>query len=102
MRRLTFLSCALWAGLTCGLLATPAPGQQKPKELTWTHAFDLACRRLGEASFSKDTQKLGVEAFKDANNGLGLYLSQAGSLAAARGFKDLKLPLSSKAAEWIT
>src|SRR5207302_9154517 len=82
--------------------ASTATGQQKPKELIWTHAFDLGCRRWGELDFSKDTQKFGVEAFKDSNNGLGLYLSQVGSLAAGRGFQDLRLPLQNKGPEWIT
>jgi hypothetical protein len=80
----------------------PAEAQQKPKELLWTHAFDLACRRLNELEFTKETQKFGVEAFKDTNNGLGLFLSQVGSLASGRGFQDLKLPLESKGPEWIT
>src|SRR5205823_2469590 len=68
------------------ILAADAPlvqGQQKPKELQWTHAFDLAARRFNELDFTKDTQKFGVEAFKDSNNGMGLYISQVGSLAAA-------------------
>src|ERR1700722_11332206 len=81
------------------MLVTQVPavqGQQKPRELVWTHAFDLACRRLNEIDFTKDTQKFGVEAFKDTNNGLGLFISQVGSLAAGRGFQELKLPLDSK------
>ena len=96
-------------GICCMLLAltlfTNVPGAQeqpKPKELQWTHAFDLACRRFGELDFTKDTQKFGVEAFKDNNNGLGLFISQVGSLAAGRGFQELKLPLDSKGPEWIT
>jgi hypothetical protein len=97
---------ALTGGLmSCLFLGIDAPnvlGQQKPKELVWTHAFDLACRRLGELDFTKETQKFGVEAFKDTNNGLGLFLSQVGSLAIGRGFQELKLPLTSKGPEWIT
>src|SRR6202023_4228010 len=54
------------------------------------------------ADFTKETQRFGVEAFRDSNNSLGVYLSQVGSLAAARGFQDLKLPLQSKGPEWIT
>jgi hypothetical protein len=100
------LGVTLAGGLVCGLiLSADAPfveGQQKPKELQWTHAFDLSCRRFGELDFSKDTQKYGVEAFKDNNNGLGLYISQVGSLAAGSGFQDLKVPLDSKGPEWIT
>ncbi len=95
----------LAGSLLCGWYLAEAPsvyGQQKPKELQWTHAFDLASRRFGELDFSKETQKFGVEAFKDSNNGLGLYISQVGSLAATTGFQDLKLPLESKGPEWLT
>src|SRR5579872_6857241 len=83
--------------LACAVLLLIGGGsamaQPKPKEIKWTHAFDLACRRFGELDFTKATQKFGVEAFKDYNDGLGLYISQIGFLAAAGGFQDLKLPL---------
>ena len=39
-----------------------AHGQDKPKDVQWTHAFDLACRKFGEAEFSPSTQRFGVEA----------------------------------------
>lgn len=81
---------------------TPLAAQQKPKDLQWTHAFDLSCRPYGKAEFSKDTPKYGVEAFRDNNNGLGLYISQAGSIALGGGFQDLKVPFTSKGPEWIT
>ncbi len=79
-----------------------AHAQQKPKELQWTHAFDLACRRYGELDFTKETQKFGVEAFKDNNNGLGVFISQVGSLGSVGGFQALKLPLTTRGPEWIT
>jgi hypothetical protein len=97
-----------WAAAACGLLATlpadPARAQPKPKDLQWTHAFDLACRKFGEDKFTDKTQKFGVEAFKDNNNDLGLYVSQVGSLAAAgQGFASLKLPLAkSEGPKWLT
>ena len=86
-----------------GLLLGPAANAQKPKELQWSHAFDLAARKLGEAEFTKDTQKFGVEAFKDTNTGLGVYISQTGSLACAPGFQTLTVPVAdSKGPEWLT
>jgi hypothetical protein len=86
----------------CALAAGPTIAQQKPKDLQWTHAFDLSCRPYGKAEFDKDTPKFGAEAFRDNNNGLGLYISQTGSIALARGFEQLKLPFSSKGPEWLT
>jgi hypothetical protein len=101
-----------WVPAALGLLLTagaPAPGQPgqpaptKPKELQWTHAFDLACRKNGEDKFGKDTQKFGVEAFKDNNNGLGLYVCQTGSIALGHGFATLKAPLPKAAGpKWLT
>jgi hypothetical protein len=97
------LILAVVAGLLLPALYTVPVLAQKPKELLWTHAFDLSCRKLGEAEFTAKTEKFGVEAFKDANNDLGVFLSQAGSLAASAGFQDLKGAIKdSKGPEWIT
>ncbi len=91
-------------GLLLAALGDPAPAQPpKPKELQWTHAFDLACRKFGEDKFTDKTQKYGVEAFKDNNNGLGLYVCQTGSMAITHGFATLKTPLlKSEGPKWLT
>ncbi len=96
--------------VSCGLLLTllafaPAPNAfaQKPKEPLWTHAFDLSCRKFGEAEFTDKTKKFGVEVFKDTNTGSGLYVSQVGSFAGAGGFADIKSAIKgSKGPEWIS
>jgi hypothetical protein len=99
--RLGWVPVALGALLV--VLGDPASAQQKPKELQWTHAFDLACRRYGEDKFTDKTQKYGVEVFKDNNNGLGLYVSQTGSMAVAHGFTNLKAPAGkSEGPKWLT
>jgi hypothetical protein len=98
-------SLSLGAAAALWLLAGfggPALAQQKPKELLWTHAFDLACRKLGEDKFTKDTQKFGVEALKDANNGLGLYVCQTGSMAVAHGTANIKPGAKSEGPKWLT
>jgi hypothetical protein len=94
-----------WVPAVVGVMWACAdlPAQQKPKEPQWSHAFDLACRKLGEEKFTKETQKFGVEAFKDNNNHLGLYVTQVGSIAVAHGFETLKLPLAkSENPKWLT
>ena len=97
---MVFPLLALTAALSLDLGSAQA---QKPKELQWTHAFDLAARKVNEPEFTKDTQKFGVEAFRDNNNGLGVYLSQTGSLAGGDGFAALILPLkNSKGPDWVT
>src|SRR5262245_20658448 len=92
-------------GLMLAALAvcTPLGAQGKPKDLIWTHAFDLSARKYGEADFGKDTQKFGVEAFKDNNNNLGLYLSQIGGIGVGPGFEGLSGAIKdSKGPEWLT
>lgn len=81
-----------------------ATGQEKKlKELQWSHAFDLACRKFGEADITKDTKRWGVEAFRDNNTGFGLYISQAGTIALAPNFAGLTPPVTpSKGPSWLT
>src|SRR5450755_2307409 len=72
-----------------------ASGQEKKlKELKWSHAFDLACRKFGEADITKETKRWGVEAFRDNNSGLGLYIAQTGSIALAPNFAELTVPVT--------
>jgi hypothetical protein len=86
----------------CALVPPAARAQQKPKDLQWTHAFDLSCRPYGTDTFDKAT-KFGVEVFRDNNNGFGLYISHPGAIAvAAGGFETLKVPLTSKGPDWTT
>ena len=88
-----------------GAFSHPAQAQPaKPKEPLWTHAFDLMARKFGEADFNDKTQKFGVEAFKDNNNNVGIYISQVGSLAAtSNGFQNLTKSIpDSKGPDFIT
>ena len=104
MSRSAPLLCRCLLLALAGGLATTSPlaAQTKPKELLWTHAFDLASRKYNEADFTKETQRFGVEAFKDFNTGLGVYVSQTGSLVGASGFAGLTPPLNGKGPEWLT
>jgi hypothetical protein len=88
--------------LLCGLGVTR--GQEKKlKELQWSHAFDLACRKFDEKDITKDTKRWGVEAFRDSNSGLGLYIAQTGSIAVGPNFAGLTLPLkASLGPKWFT
>jgi hypothetical protein len=75
--------------------------EQKPKEVQWSHAFDLACRKYMEADITPKTTRWGVEAFRDNNTGLGLYIAQDGSIAIAPNFAGLNPPLKpSKGPDW--
>src|SRR5581483_1403647 len=101
-RRLSRNGVALCLTLAVAVLGLPARAQ-KPKDLLWTHAFDLSVRKNGEAEFTKDTQKFGIEVFKDTNTGLGVYISQVGCIALAPGFQNVPTPIpKSQGATWFT
>jgi hypothetical protein len=89
------------------LVLVPAVGGQekKLKELTWSHAFDLACRKFGEKDIDKNTRRWGVEAFRDNNTGpgIGLYISEVGEIAIAPNFAGINPPIEkSKGPAWLT
>src|ERR1043165_1092941 len=92
--------------LTIAFAVNGVYGQPKElKELKWSHAFDLACRKKDEKDITKDTQRFGVEAFRDNNTagGIGLFISEAGSIALAPHFQNIQVPVKpSKAPEWLT
>jgi hypothetical protein len=81
------------------ILATSVTGQEekgkdaKLKDLKWSHAFDLAARKYKEADITDKTQRFGVEAFFDDNTGMGLYISEKGSISVAPNFKGLATPI---------
>jgi hypothetical protein len=51
----------------------------------WKRAMVLACRKAGEADFSKTTKRFGVEVFLDPNTGNAVHISETGSLAVVGG-----------------
>jgi hypothetical protein len=55
---------------------------KKPK---WHHGLSLMVRTANEANFGKDTKKIGIEVFRDENNGNLIYVSDTGSIAVLPG-----------------
>lgn len=78
----------------------PVSAQEPPKAPVWTYAFDLSCRKFGEAQFTKDTKKFGLEVFQDANNGFGVYISQIGDISIAPQFQAAAPIKDSQAPTW--
>ncbi len=68
----------------------PVKGDGKAPE--WLHGLDLKCRKNKEDSFTKATQKFGVEVYRDANNGNLIFISELGTIAVTASTKDLKAP----------
>jgi hypothetical protein len=56
----------------------------KPKNPTWKHSWDVKVRKAGEKDF-KEAKKIGIEVFKDENNGNLIYITETGSFAAVAG-----------------
>jgi hypothetical protein len=98
LRALPFLVVALFVPIVDGQ-------EKKLKELQWSHAFDLACRKFGEADIDKKTKRWGVEAFRDNNTGggIGFYISEAGNIAIGPNFANVTAPITpSKGPAWLT
>lgn len=81
------------AGLACfvlGVLAAqslpPVYSQDKGgksdiKAPKWQHGLNVLVRKGDEANFTKDTKKVGIEVFRDENNGNLIYIAESGSIA---------------------
>jgi hypothetical protein len=82
--QITFLALVCFL---CGLLAAPhlpfvhAAADNKVKAPTWLHGFNVKSRKSSEYDFNKDTKKLGIEVYKDEENGNLIYVSETGSIA---------------------
>jgi hypothetical protein len=57
----------------------------KIKAPSWKHAMNLKVRKAGEKDFNKDTKVLGLEVFKDENNGNLVYITEKGEIAVVPG-----------------
>jgi hypothetical protein len=68
-----------------GSVANDTAIKGKPKNPTWKHSWDLKVRKAGEKDFNKDTRKIGVEVFRDENNGNLVYITETGSFAVVAG-----------------
>jgi hypothetical protein len=56
-------------------------GAASTKGPKWQHGLELRVRKGGEKDFTEKTQRFGVEAFLDENNGNLIYISETGALA---------------------
>ena len=54
---------------------------QETKGPKWLHGLDLRVRKAGEADFTKETRKIGIEVFRDESTNNLVYISETGSIA---------------------
>jgi hypothetical protein len=47
----------------------------------WQYGLGTRVRAGNEADFNKDTKKVGIEVYRDENNGCLIYVSETGSIA---------------------
>jgi hypothetical protein len=66
---------------TVGLMPRVYAQETDVKKPKWQYGLSLMVRTADEKNFGKDTQKYGIEVFKDENNGNIIYVSEAGSIA---------------------
>jgi hypothetical protein len=59
--------------------------QNDVKKPTWSHGMSLRVRKAAEPDFNKDTKGIGIEMFRDENNGNLIYISENGSIAVLPG-----------------
>jgi hypothetical protein len=74
----------------CGLVLAPhvpfvSAADNKVKAPTWLHGFNVKSRKASEYDFNKDTKKIGIEVYKDEENGNLIYVSETGSIAVLPG-----------------
>jgi len=88
-QRVSFVLVGLVCFLLGGLVAQQLPFVRAQgadvKDADWSHAFNLPCRKSKEADFTKDTQKFGIEVFRDKTTGNLIYVSETGSIAVVPG-----------------
>jgi hypothetical protein len=70
------------------------------KSPEWVSGLDLPSRRAGEKEFTKDTQVISLEVFRDGNTGNWVYITEKGNLATAVA-KTAKAPGALKSPKWM-
>jgi hypothetical protein len=75
----------LLGGLAVQFLPQVAAQDSDVKKPKWHHGLSLMVRKADEPNFGKDTKKVGIEVFRDENNGNLIYISETGSIAVVPG-----------------
>jgi hypothetical protein len=66
---------------TVGFLPHVNAQDSEVKKPKWHYGLSLMVRKADEPNFGKDTKRVGIEMFKDENNGNIIYVSETGSIA---------------------
>jgi len=97
--------CLIYVSETGSITALNPAGAlkvaEKPKEPDWLWALELSARKAGEENFGKDTKRYGLEAFKDTNADVLVYISDVGSVSALSTSPAATKPAKIKEAPFI-
>ncbi len=66
---------------TPGTTLAPTAGAKGPE---WSHGLMLRVRKADQADFDKTTPRVGVEVFRDANNGNLIYVTESGAIGVVK------------------
>jgi hypothetical protein len=57
------------------------------KAPVWKHGAEMRVRKAGDADFTKNSPRFGIEVYEDENNGNLIYLTDTGSIAVVHPTK---------------
>jgi hypothetical protein len=79
------LACFLLGCLVAQQLPFAQAQEKQVKKPQWLHGLSVKVRAAKEEDFSDATKKVGIEVFRDDNNGNLIYITETGSIAVVPG-----------------
>jgi hypothetical protein len=79
------LVCFLLGCLVTQNLPFAQAQEKQVKKPQWLHGLSVKVRAAAEEDFSDKTKKVGIEVFRDENNGNLIYITDTGSVAVVPG-----------------
>ncbi len=81
-KRVMILTAGVLASAAALAVSTWARGDDPATEPAFRHGLEVYVRKAGEKDFTDKTKKVGLEFFLDGPNGNGVYIGDAGDIAA--------------------
>jgi hypothetical protein len=79
------LACFLLGCLVANQMPFAQAQEKEVKTPKWLHGLSVKVRAAAEADFGPQTKKIGIEVFRDDNNGNLIYITETGSIAVVAG-----------------
>ena len=78
---LVCLVCFLLGCLIAPQLPFAQAQDKQVKKPQWLHGLSVKVRAAKEEDFTESTKKVGIEVFRDENNGNLIYITETGSIS---------------------